>query len=310
MGINEFEIKKLGHLELLARQVVEGFITGLHKSPFHGFSVEFAEHRLYNAGESTRHIDWKLFGRSDKLFVKRYEEETNLRCQLVIDTSSSMFYPKLQNPDNNKELNKIRFAAYASACIMHMLQLQRDAVGLSTFAGDVELNTRAGSTLVHQQLIYTELNKLFEEQQAQQKRQSNVASALHIIAESIHKRSLVIIFSDFMDSVLNLDDIFNALQHLRHNKHEVVVFNVKESEKEQSFDFENRPHWFIDIESGQEIKLQPQEIKEKYLQEYQKYQSELKLRCQQFRIDMVDAPINEGFLPVLQAYMIKRAKML
>ncbi|MFM7079060.1 MAG: DUF58 domain-containing protein, partial [Bacteroidota bacterium] len=140
MGINQQQVNQTSNLELLARQVVEGFITGLHKSPFHGFSVEFSEHRLYNSGESTRHIDWKLYGRTDKLFVKRYEEETNLRCQIIIDNSSSMYFPRKEQLPSGTH-NKITFAAHAAASLMHLLKLQRDAVGLSIFSYHLEVNT-------------------------------------------------------------------------------------------------------------------------------------------------------------------------
>ena len=144
--INTGEIQQLSHLELLAKQVVEGFITGLHKSPFHGFSVEFAEHRLYNKGESTKHIDWRLYGRTDKLFVKRYEEETNLRCQLIIDNSSSMHFP---DESKGKVQNKINFSVHAAAAIAYMLRMQRDAVGLSIFSDQIEINTKAKSSSGH-----------------------------------------------------------------------------------------------------------------------------------------------------------------
>ena len=154
--INQQQVQTLGHLELLAKQVVEGFITGLHKSPFHGFSVEFAEHRLYNTGEPTRHIDWKLYGRTDKLFVKRYEEETNLRCQLVLDNSSSMHYPE---PEKKKQQpqNKITFSVYCCAAIMNLLKMQRDAVGLSIFSEKIETHTPSKSSTVHHKLLYHKL---------------------------------------------------------------------------------------------------------------------------------------------------------
>ena len=137
MPVNHQEVQSLSHLELLAKQVVEGFITGLHKSPFHGFSVEFAEHRLYNTGESTRHIDWKLFGRTDKLFVKRFEEETNLRCHIVIDNSDSMHYPEVKGVKGLQ--NKITFSVYCAAAILYMMKQQRDAIGLTTFSEQVDV---------------------------------------------------------------------------------------------------------------------------------------------------------------------------
>jgi uncharacterized protein (DUF58 family) len=147
------DLKELSHLELLAKQVVEGFITGLHKSPFHGFSVEFAEHRIYNSGESTRHIDWKLFGKTERLYVKKYEEETNLRCQIVIDDSSSMYFPETG-------LNKITFSIQCAAALIELLRRQRDAVGLTVFSESVEVHTPAKSTTVHQKMLYSELEKL------------------------------------------------------------------------------------------------------------------------------------------------------
>ena len=149
-NIDRLRLAQFGNLELLAKQVVEGFITGLHKSPFHGFSVEFAEHRLYNSGESTRNIDWRLYGRSEKLFTKKYEEETNLRCQIVIDDSSSMYFPQ-------EGISKFEYAVYAAASLIEMLKRQRDAVGLSFFNETLELQTAAKSSLLHHRYLYSEL---------------------------------------------------------------------------------------------------------------------------------------------------------
>ena len=291
-------------LPLLASQVVEGFITGLHKSPFHGFSVEFAEHRLYNTGESVRNIDWKLYGRTDKLFVKRFEEETNLRCQLVLDVSSSMYYPP-------EKFNKLRFAVYAAASLIYLLQKQRDAFGLSYFSDHVEYTSPAKSTTAHQKQLFHELEKLLVRDKRGQG--THIATTLHQIAEQIHKRSLVIIFSDMLEganSESELDAIFSALQHLKHNKHEVIIFNVLDHGKELNFEFDNRPYHFVDVETGQELKVNPNQIKEQYLQATHAYHKELQLRCAQYRIDLIDADINQGYQAVLQAYLIKRQKMV
>lgn len=306
MPINQADIRQFSHLELLARQVVEGFITGLHKSPFHGFSVEFAEHRLYNTGESTKHIDWKLFGRSDKVFVKRYEEETNLRCQLIIDNSSSMHFP-----DESKKgvLNKINFAVHCAAALTHLLKVQRDAVGLSIFSDHVELNTSARSNPVHHKMMFAELEKLISGPALQTGKMTSAAAALHQIAETIHKRSLVIIFSDMMESGENPDELFAALQHLKHNKHEVILFHVIDKSKEEEFRFDNRPYLFIDVESGEEVKVHSNEIKETYIKAMADYKKELKLRCAQFRIDFVEADIHEGYQHVLLPFLLKREKM-
>ena len=306
--IDQQQIRQFSNLELIAKQVVEGFITGLHKSPFHGFSVEFAEHRLYNKGESTKHIDWKLYGRTDKLFIKRYEEETNLRCQLIIDDSSSMYFPM---PDG-KELkqNKITFSVYCAAAMIELLKRQRDAVGLSIFSETVEVHTPAKSSSLHHKMLYHELEKRIQPHDVNEHKKTSAITALHQIAESIHKRSLVMIFSDMMDSKANADELFSALQHLKHNKHEVILFHVVDKKKEMEFDFENRPYRFVDMETGEEIKLHPNEIKESYLSQMAEYKKELMLKCGQYKIDFVEADINEGFDQVLMPYLMKRTRMI
>jgi uncharacterized protein (DUF58 family) len=304
--LDQHEIQRLGHLELLARQVVEGFITGLHKSPFHGFSVEFAEHRLYNTGEATRHIDWKLFGRTDKLFVKRFEEETNLRCQLVIDNSSSMHFPE---EGKSKLQNKVNFSVHAAAAIAYMLRMQRDAVGLSIFSDAIELHTPARSNSMHHKMLFSEMEKRIEDPKIQTGKKTMGAQALHEIAERLHKRSLVVIFSDMMDSADDAEGIFSALQHLRHNKHEVILFHVTDKKTEEEFRYDNRPYQFIDVETGEEIKVHSNEIRETYVKAMSDFKHELKLRCAQYRIDFVEADINEGYRNVLLPYLLKRDRM-
>ena len=189
MKLTKDSIAQFGNIELLAKQVVEGFITGLHKSPFHGFSVEFAEHRLYNKGESTKHIDWKLFARTDKLFVKRYEEETNLRCQFMVDVSSSMHFPK-----DSDQVNKQEFSAIAVASLIELLKKQRDAVGLSLFTKGFKLETPAKTNQAHQRYIYSELEKLMDKENQLDGERTHIVDAIHHFAEKIHKRSLVFIF--------------------------------------------------------------------------------------------------------------------
>ncbi len=294
------QLRQFGSLEMLAKQVVEGFIVGLHKSPFHGFSVEFAEHRLYNPGEATRHIDWKLYGRTDKLFIKKYEEETNLRCQLVIDNSSSMYFPETG-------FNKIQFSAYSAASIIYMLKNQRDAVGLTLFSNEIEKYFPPRSNNVHIKLLYTELERLLLNHD--HNKTSSATAALHAIAEQIHKRSLVVIFSDMMDSAANQEDLFNALQHLKYNRHEVILFHIMDKSKEFDFEFENRPYQFIDMESGQKIKVYPNEVKQSYLRQITEYRQALKTKCTQFHIDYIEADIRHGFRQVLLPYLVKRVKM-
>ncbi len=306
MPVNQQEVQTLSHLELLARQVVEGFITGLHKSPFHGFSVEFAEHRLYNTGESTRHIDWKLFGRTDKLFIKRYEEETNLRCQIVVDNSSSMHYPEAGT--RSKTLNKINFAVHCAASIVYMMKQQRDAVGLTVFSDRITLQTPARSSTVHQKLLFAKLEELIDvKQPALQK--TSAADSIHHLSESIHKRSLVIIFSDMFENVGEEDGLFKSLQHLKHNKHDVILFHVTDKKHELNFEFENRPYRFVDVETGEEVKVHSNQVREKYLEAIRAYKKVLVDKCAHYKIDLVEADINEGYQQVLLPYLLKRERM-
>lgn len=298
---------RFGNLELLARQVVEGFITGMHKSPFHGFSVEFAEHRIYNPGESTRHIDWKLYARSEKLFVKRFEEETNLRCQIVIDTSSSMYF-KGKNGEGNPS-TKLNFAIECASAIIYLLRKQRDAVGLSLLSNQTDLHTAARSSSVHHKMLYSHLNKIYNTEKEQLNVTTNTAELLHLLAEKIHKRSLVIIFSDMMDNEASPDALFSALQHLKHNKHEVVLFHVYEKDKELEFSYQSRPFRFIDMETGESVRLNPGDLKEKYVQSMQEYYHRLRLKCMQYKIDFVPSDINEGYEKVLLNFLVKRSKL-
>lgn len=291
----------LGNLDLLARKAVEGFIIGLHKSPFHGFSVEFAEHRLYNPGESTKNIDWKVYARTDKMFTKKYEEETNLRCQILIDNSSSMYYP--QPPKHHK----IAFASLASASLMNLLMKQRDAFGLSIFNESISEHIKPKSSRVQYNLIISQLEKLRKENPIQQK--TNVSQALHRIADSIHKRSLVILFSDMLDNVQDNDELYASMQHLKYNKHEVIVFHTLDYSTELDFDFEDRPHEFTDSETGKKITLHPSDMRKQYQMASADRLNQVKLKCMQYGIDFVPTDINSGVTEVLQTYLVKRKKM-
>lgn len=306
-SINKQLLQRYSTLELLAKQVVEGFITGLHKSPFHGFSVEFAEHRLYNTGESTRHIDWKQYAKTEKLFIKKYEEETNLRCHLVIDCSSSMLYP-LQKNKTLESPSKLFFAIYGAAVLIEILKRQRDAVGLSLFAEKLLIHSPAKSSAVHHRFLYNRLEELMQQTEKEPAR-SFVVDNLHYIAESIHKRSLVVLFSDMMDNSENENELFSALQHLKHNKHEVILFNVYDKNDELDFAFENRPYRFIDLETKEEVKLNPQEIKQHYKDEVAKKQETIKLKCAQYGVELVQCNIREGFHQIMWAFLVKRAKL-
>ncbi|MBI5219624.1 MAG: DUF58 domain-containing protein [Bacteroidia bacterium] len=304
---NVFDIQKTqvpDNLEFIAKHIVEGFITGLHKSPFHGFSVEFAEHRIYNTGESTKHIDWKLYGRTDKLFVKRFEEETNLRSHILVDISSSMLFPF----NEKKITNKLQFSVYCAAALIYMLRKQRDAVGVTLFSDSVEFHSAAKMSLIHARMLYHELEKLFTWDDSKFNKKTQASLMLHQIADNIHKRSLVIIFSDMMDGE-DPENLFSALQHLRYNKHEVILFHVTDRRHEEKFEYSNRPYKFIDMETGDEVKFNPNDIRDSYIDAMQKYQNELKLRCGQYDIDIVEADVNADFKNVLLPYLIKRSKL-
>ena len=306
VNIDRQRLQQVSQLELFAREVVEGFIVGMHKSPFHGFSVEFAEHRQYNRGDSTRHIDWKLYGRTDKLYLKKYEEETNLRARIVIDTSSSMYYPE-KDALPGGGMNKLEFSVYSAAALIELLRKQRDAVGLSFFDQELWKHTETKTSMAHHRYLYDELESLIQSDVEQTGRTTAAVESLHHIAEDTHRRSLVFIFSDMMDSAPERQEsVFDALQHLRHNKHEVVLFHVNHKSTEMDFDFENRPYRFIDPESGEELRIQPNEVREAYRESAESYYAELAQRCGQYRIDFVPSDITEGFNGVLTQYLIKR----
>lgn len=303
-SISITEVKEFQQLDLLARQVVEGFIIGLHKSPFHGFSVEFAEHRIYNEGESTKNVDWKVYARTDKMYAKKYEEETNLRCHFILDTSSSMFFPK------EVSNNKMKFSVLAIASLIELLKRQRDAFGISLFDEEVRVQTNSKSSNTHKNMIYLHL---LEALNSKSLRKTNAVKCLHQIADNISNRSLVIIFSDMFDNESidseKQEKLFEALQHLKFNKHEILFFHVVDQKQEMNFEFENRPYVFIDMESGTELKLNAAQVKEHYLEKMSLFKKALKLRCQQYKIDYIEAPIDLGFKQILMPYLLKRAKV-
>lgn len=294
------DVRRYGNIELLARQLVEGFITGLHQSPFHGFSVEFAEHRLYNTGESTRHMDWKVFAKTDRLYTKRYEEETNLRCHLLLDASASMYYPV-------PGYGKITFGIMAAAALAYLLQKQRDVVALTTFSEDIDVQTPMKSTATHIHEIFLRLQHLLAQPPATHR--TDVPGVLHRMAGQMHRRSLVVLLSDMFGQQDRLPELFAALHHLRHQRHEVLLFHITDRRTEADFSFENRPYEFIDLETSQRLRLHPAEVQQHYRQQMQAYEQELRLRCSQYRIDFVEADIARGFDPVLSAWLAKRARM-
>lgn len=296
--MNISEINQYENLGLIAKQLVDGFITGLHKSPYHGFSVEFAEHKLYNYGESTKHIDWKVYSRTDKLFTKQYEEETNLRCRILLDNSTSMHYPR---PDKDK----LKFSVFAASALSYLLTKQRDVVGLTIFSDTIEEETELRSTKAHLNNILTKLSRLKE---GSPKSQTDITSVLHEIADKSHRRSLIILFSDMFQNT-NEEELLNALQHLKHNKHEVIVFHVSDYKTELAFEFEDRPYKFIDMETNESIKVNPGELKKDYQKAMGAFYQDLKIKCGMMKIDFVPVNTNDPFDKILGAYLIKRKKM-
>lgn len=299
MKISQKDLVQFGNLEFLAKQAVEGFIIGLHKSPYHGFSVEFAEHRLYNQGESTRHIDWKLAARTDKLFVKQFEEETNLRCQIVIDNSSSMYY-------GNGKISKIQYAIVAAASLIELMKKQRDAVGLHLFSDEVTLSTESKSSLAHHQYLMASLEDILHEYDAEKVRTTNLIENLHQLAETVNRRSLVMIFTDLLADPTQMNDFFEALQHLRFNKHEVILFHVTDKKSESDFELENRPYTLIDMETKEKIKLNPFQIQARYQEEIKRYFEEIRLKSITYKIDFVQLDIAGDLELVLMQYMNRR----
>ena len=306
IDLSNIQNSEIKNLELLAHQIVEGFITGIHKSPFHGFSVEFSEHKLYNKGESTRHIDWKLFAKTEKLYTKKYEEETNLRCHIIIDNSASMHYPVVKEQRVN-QLNKVGFSAVASACLMEVLKRQRDAVGLSVFADSYQYYAPEKGSDRHRKMILHQLEKLVT---SKSDAATETYQYLHEIAKKIHRRSLIFLFTDMFQTNIGEEKMFEALRHLKFNKHEVVLFHTFDMNTELNFNFENSPKKFVDVETGETVNLFADNIKENYTKLVDSYFKELKNKCLQYKISYVPVDIKHGVHQVLTSYFLSRQKMM
>ena len=302
---NQIEkISSFQHLELLANQIVEGFISGMHKSPFHGFSAEFAEHKIYNAGESTKHIDWKLYAKTDRLYTKRFEEETNLRCHLIIDNSSSMHYPKLTSNQLFYE-NKIGFSVLASAVLMNLLKKQRDAVGLSVYSDSYEYYAPEKGSDRHHRMLLHKLENLLESNGSA--KQTDTITYLHHIAEKMHRRSMIILFTDMFQGADD-EKLFKALQHLKHNKHKVVLFHVLDKKRELNFNFDNSPRKFIDLETGDEVNLFAENIKTDYEKLVKSYFDKIANTCAMYKIKYVPVYVDEKFEKIMTTYLVEKQR--
>jgi len=305
MSVFEVKSSEIKNLNLLAKEVVEGFITGIHKSPFHGFSVEFSEHKLYNTGESTRHIDWKLFAKTEKLYTKKYEEETNLRCHIVIDNSASMHYPIVKKQTIHT-LNKVGFSAIAAASLMEILKRQRDAVGLSIYSDRYEYYAPEKGSERHRSMLLHQLEQLLV---SESKSTTETYKYLHEVAEKLHRRSLIFVFTDMFQPNKDNTAVFEALKHLKFNKHEVVLFHTYDGKTEFNFNFDNSPKKFMDVETGEEINVHAENVQEKYKELVAIYFKELKNKCLQYKIDYIPVDIEKGYHEVLTSYLISRKKI-
>lgn len=285
-------VSRLSTMEMRARLVVEGFITGLHKSPYHGFSVEFAEHRQYMPGDEIRRIDWKVLGRTDRYYIKQFEEETNLKSYLVLDTSRSM---QFQSEGN---ITKLQYASYLAAALAYLMMRQQDAVGLLTYDEELRKFMPPHSTKVYLQTILKELETL------EPANATGTARALNLAAERIQRRGLVMIFSDLFDDP---DSVISALKHFRYNQHEVILFHVLDP-RERTFDF-GRDAIFRDMENADEMMTQPHQIQRAYQEAMRDFIARYKKECREQRIDYVLLDSATPFDVALFEYLNKRRKI-
>lgn len=287
------------NLQLIAREIVSGFLIGLHRSPFHGFSVEFSEHRLYNPGDNLRYVDWKVYGRTDRMFIKKFEEETNLRCYLAIDTSSSMYYPA-------EGVSKLAYSCVAAASLGWLLKKQLDAQSLALFDEELYFLSPAKTGWRQQKFITNELERLLRTPKSMVP--TNLPHSLHQLADRLHQRSLVVVFSDIPESPEKAEALVSALQHLKFNKHEVIVFHVIHGAKELDFDFEDRPYRLEDPETGQAYQLNPFQYKEAYREAMNAYLSFLETETQKLEIDLVFSDMRQAPIELLRRYLVRRQK--
>lgn len=297
------EIRSIEKLDLIAKKIVEGYLLGLHRSPFHGFSAEFREHKQYNEGDNLKNIDYKVYARTDKLFIKKYDEETNLKCQLVLDVSPSMYYPEGQ------VRSKIDFSIVAIASLMTLLKRQRDAHGLTIFSDMILEHIEPKINEKTKQQIYATLLEYSQKHSGHSK--SKVLESLDQLAYSLSKRSLIVVFSDFLDidSEPDFDNKFNqVMQHLIFQKHDLILFHVIHKASEVDFEYDHTPREFIDLESGEKIKLIPTEVQKDYTMYMQNRLLSMKKKCIQYGVDMVEIDIDANYEQVLSAYLRRRKK--
>lgn len=298
-------LTQLTPLDLKARTIVEGFISGLHRSPFHGFSVEFAEHRPYNQGDDFKHVDWKAFAKTERFYVKRYEAETNLRAHVVLDVSSSMYFKHFA------EWTKLRYAVHIAASLIYMMNRQRDACGLITFDEKIRKYFPSKSSGSHVRLLFSELEQELSDEATMSKEQRGSASAdaLHQLAENLKQRSFVIILTDLFENADAHENLISSIRHLRHQKHEVLLFNILEHKSERELDFPDGKFLFEDMETGSEMEIVPAQVRDDYRQKVQEYTQAFKIACNEAKADFEEIDTQSPFDLALLAYLNKRKKL-
>jgi len=282
---------KLGNMSLRARLVVEGYIIGLHKSPYHGFSVEFAEHRAYGPGDEIRHIDWKLYGKTDRYYVKQYEEETNLRSYLIMDISKSMTY-------RSKNISKLEYASYLTAALSYLMLNQKDGIGLILFDKKIQSFIPPRSTSSHLNTIFSQLDQINSGEDTQ------LGNVLHEMADRIKKRGLIILISDLFD---DFDAIIGGLKHFRYNKQEVIVFHILDRQ-ELNFNFNTRTR-FKDMETGELVTTEPWQIRNSYKDLMLEFQDKYRKQCRKRLIDYIPLFTDQDLDIALSQYLRKREKL-
>ena len=299
-------LSRLSSLELRAKKIVEGFISGLHRSPYHGFSVEFAEHRPYNPGDDFKHIDWKAYGKKERFYVKQYEEETNLRCYVLLDTSSSMMFKHFG------VWSKMRYGIHFAASLMYLMHRQRDASGFIPFNSGIDTFIPAKATYSHLRQIYLELEReLIQEEKNinKEKRVTASAQVIHEVSERLNYRSLVVVITDLFENVEQHEALISSLKHLRHRKHEVLLFNVLEKRSERELAFFDGRFVFEDMETGSEIEVLPAQVRADYQKKVKDYTHAFKMVCSEFEIDFEEIDTEGQFDQALLAYLNKRKRL-
>lgn len=291
-------VSKLASMELRARLVVEGFITGLHKSPYHGFSVEFAEHRQYMPGDEIRRIDWRVYGKTDRFYVKQFEEETNLKSYIVLDTSASMSFASDIPKSKEQRITKLEYASFIAASLSYLMVQQRDAVGLTCFDSTIHTTVPPHATKQHLRRVLVELERL------KPGTTTNSATALHKLAERISRRGLVIVLSDLFDDPAK---VIAALKHFRHNHHEVLVMHVLDP-MERSFAFGNDAV-FKDVETGETLTTQPYHIQKAYQEAMKEFIEKYKRECRENSIDYILLDTSTPFDVALLNFLNKRQRL-